>query len=168
MFWRPRAQSAAATQLQTPVAQRGSASRTSGAFRRRQLKMFWRPRQVVDTGPSLAVTLTTRVGSVDPATGPAAGLAAAVVLGPAMGNAAGLVAHGGSCDQTNLVEAAASALASRAPLAPGDSAVLASVLVADYGLTAQKDIGLLDKGDMDVNVNALGLRSISRKKSEAL
>jgi len=71
--------------------------------------MPWRPHQFVDTGPSVAVTLTKRVGSVDPATGPAAGLAAAVVLGPAMGNAAGLVAHGGSCDLSNLVEDAASA-----------------------------------------------------------
>ncbi len=65
--------------------------------------MPWRPHQFVDTGPSVAVTLTKRVGSVDPATGPAAGLAAAVVLGPAMGNAAGLVAHGGSCALSNLV-----------------------------------------------------------------
>jgi len=45
---------------------------------------------------------------------------------------------------------------------------LASLLVADYGLTALKDIGLLEKSDMDVIVNALGLRSISRKKFEAL
>ena len=59
-------------------------------------------------------------------------------------------------------------MASQANLASGDSAALASVLVTDYGLTAQKDIGLLEKADLDVIVNGLGLRSISRKKFEAL